>query len=315
LSTLDSRSLTGVLAHEVGHARMGHPGLLMLLAVVVPLMLLSPLRLLDIDQVDVTLQAAGIVLIMVAVWISLRTLARRFEHEADVYSVRVLGAEPCSAALQEVARMVSPRSRSLRSRLLSLHPDEQQRVVLMQRYAVESAFRERFDRQTRKMRRAIAAVLIVAVGVGAWFWQADWQYERVLTRFYSGDFVGAREAVATIDERPPRWRDTLQRLDKELAAGLELAPAARDWAAIEQGLIPAAWQRGERVLLAEGPAAARHWFALAVFAMPTPTPTEYAVYQFCQAAEDGDSEMMAGLAQIIKRRGVPANLQRVFQDY
>lgn len=315
LSTLDSRSLTGVLAHEVGHARMGHPGLLMLLAVVVPLMLLSPLRLLDIDQVDVTLQAAGIVLVMVAVWVSLRTLARRFEHEADVYSVRALGAEPCSAALQEVARMVSPRARSLRSRLLSLHPDEQQRVVLMQRYAVESAFRDRFDRQTRKMRRAIAAVLFVAVGVGAWFWQADWQYERVLTRFYSGDFVGAREAVAAIDQRPPRWRDTLQRLDKELAAGLELAPAARDWAAIEQGLIPAAWQRGERVLLAEGPAAARHWFALAVFATPMPTPTEYAVYQFCQAAEDGDSEMMAELAQIIKRRGVPQTLQRVFQDY
>lgn len=45
LATLDPRSLAGVLAHEVGHARMGHPGLLAILGLVVPAMLLSPLRL------------------------------------------------------------------------------------------------------------------------------------------------------------------------------------------------------------------------------------------------------------------------------
>ncbi|HIE72501.1 MAG TPA: hypothetical protein EYP98_21375 [Planctomycetes bacterium] len=88
VSALDSSSLTGVLAHEVGHARMGHPGLLMLLAVVVPLMMLSPLRLLDVEEIDVTLQAVAILLIMLVLWFGLRTLARRFEHEADVSSVR-----------------------------------------------------------------------------------------------------------------------------------------------------------------------------------------------------------------------------------
>ena len=68
LSTLDNSSLTGVLAHEVGHARMGHPGLLMLLAVVVPMMILSPLRLLEMDEADVTLQAVAIIGIMLLFW-------------------------------------------------------------------------------------------------------------------------------------------------------------------------------------------------------------------------------------------------------
>ena len=315
LSTLDHRSLTGVLAHEIGHARMGHPGLLMLLAVVVPLMLLSPLRLLDIEAIDVTLQAVAIVVIMLAIWFALRTLARRFEHEADVSSVQALGAEPCSTALHTVARLSSQEPRSWRSRLFSMHPDEQERLLLMHRYEREPKFREQFDRQTRKLRRSIAAVLLVAIGIGAWFWQADWQYERAMVRFYSGDFVGAQAAVAAITERPSRWQKPLQRLDEELAAGLELAPDARDWPTVEHRLIPSAWQRGERVLLAEGPAAARRWFALAVTALPTPTATESAIYEFCRAADVGDSNRMAELAKIVKRRGVPASLQPVFRDY
>ncbi len=315
LSTLDSRSLTGVLAHEVGHARMGHPGLLMLLAVVVPLMLLSPLRLLDVEKIDVTLQAAGMLVIVLVVWLSLRTLARRFEHEADVSSVKDLGAEPCSRALLTVSSMTAPQSRTLRGRLLSLHPDEQLRLTVMRRYEMEPAFREQFDRQTRRLRRLIAVVLLGAVTFGGWFWQADWQYERVLSRFYSGDLVGAQQAMSEIDERPPRWQDALEHIDEELLAGLQLAPEARDWAAIEAQLIPSAWERGERVLLAEGPAAARPWFSLAIYAMPVPTTTEYAIHDYCRAAADNDSELTNRLAHIIKRLGVPASLEPVFRDY
>lgn len=315
LSTLDSRSLTGVLAHEVGHARMGHPGLLMLLAVVVPLMLLSPLRLLDVEQIDVTLQAAAMLVIMLVLWFSLRTLARRFEHEADVSSVNDLGAEPCSTALRTVSSMVAPQSQSLRGRLFSLHPDEQLRLTVMRRYENEPAFREQFDRKTRRLRRVIALVLLGAIGFGGWFWQADWQYERVLSRFYSGDFVGAQQAMSEIDVRPPRWQIALAHIDEELAAGLELAPESRNWATIEEQLIPAAWERGEQVLLAEGPAAARPWFSLAVYAMPTPTPTEYAINDYCRAVADKDAVLTQRLAQIIKRLGPPPSLEPVFRDY
>tara|TARA_R110002072_G_scaffold264409_3_gene423165 strand:- start:42732 stop:44468 length:1737 start_codon:yes stop_codon:yes gene_type:complete len=315
LSMLDSRSLTGVLAHEIGHARMGHPGLLMLLAVIVPLMLLSPLRLLDVEEIDVTLQAVTMLGIMLLGWFSLRTLARRFEHEADVSSVQALGAEPCSRALLTVSSMTIPQARSLRGRLLSLHPDERERLAVMRSYEVDPAFREQFDRQTRRLRRVIAAVLLGAVAFGGWFWQADWQYERVLSRFYSGDLVGAQQAMSELKELPPRWQGALEHIDEELVAGLQLAPDARDWPAIEKQLLPAAWQRGERVLLAEGPAAARPWFSLAVYAMPTPTAVEYAIYEYCRAAADADPERTGQLARIIKRLGAPPSLEVVFRDY
>ena len=315
LSTLDSRSLTGVLAHEVGHARMGHPGLLMLLAVVVPLMMLSPLRLLDMDSVDVTLQAVGLTVLMLVLWFSLRTLARRFEHEADVSSVQALGAEPCSRALLTVSSVTLPQAKSLRSRLLSLHPDEQQRLAVMRRYEHEPAFREQFDRKTRRLRRSIGLVLLGAIAFGAWFWMADWPYERVLSRYYSGDLVGAQEALQQLDEHPDRWRESLEHVEVELDAALELAPGARQWADVERQLVPAAWERGERVLLAQGPAAARTWFSLAIFALPDPTPVEYAIHDFCQAAADGQPELTHRLAHIIKRLGVPEKLEPVFRDY
>lgn len=315
ISTLDSSALTGVLAHEVGHARMGHPGLLMMTAVIVPLMVLSPLRLFEVDAIDPTLQALMIVVIMLMFWLGLRTLARRFEHEADVSSVEALGAGPCSRALTMVAQLAMPASRTLRGRLVSLHPDEQQRLKVMSRYEVDPAFRERFRRQTKRLRQVLAGILLAATAIGSWFWVHDWPYERVFVRFYAGDYVGAKEALQVVADAPERWRDSLKRVDEELQAALELDPDGRDWESAQAELLPAAWQRGEQVLLADGPAAARPWLALAVSVMPSPTPTEYAIYEFCRAAEEGDSDTMADLARIIKRRGAPPQLEPVFRDY
>ncbi|MCK5940960.1 MAG: M48 family metalloprotease, partial [Planctomycetes bacterium] len=315
LSTLDARSLSGVLAHEVGHARMGHPGLLMLLAVIVPLMLLSPLRLLDLDQVDVVLQAVVLLGATLLVWLSVRGLARRFEHEADVSSVQVLGAEPCSRALLTVARLTLPQSSSLRGRLLSLHPDERHRLELMRRYEQEPTFRDQFDRKTRRLRRGVFGVLLFAVAAGAWFWLADWPYERVIVRFHTGDFVGARAALDELEERPARWRESLQVLEQELDAADQLQPGLRDWDSVERALVPAAWQRGEQVLLRDGPAAARPWLSLALTAMPSPTTTQLAVHAFCRAAADQDPDRMLRAARIVLRLGVPPGLAPVFRDY
>jgi len=315
IARLDNSSLTGVLAHEVGHARMGHPGLLVGLAFVVPLMMMSPLRLLDVEEIDVTLQAVAIVGIMSALWLGLRTLARRFEHEADVLSVRVLGAAPCSRALMTVSRLAMPRTRSLPGRLVSLHPEEKNRLQLMQRYEIDPAFRAQFDAKTRRLRRMIAAVLLVAIAIGGWFWQVDWAYERVVVRYESGDYVGAQAALAEIDERPERWRKTLTQVDEALAAALELAPNSRDWATATAQLLPAAWQRGEQVLVADGPDAALPWFTIAISVMPEPTATERAIYEFCRAAKDGKTDVMDRLARIIKRRGVSPTLEPVFRSY
>lgn len=315
LKTLDPRSLAGVLAHEVGHARMGHPGLLTLLGFVVPVMLLSPLRLLDPDDGDVVLLSAVMLGGTLLVWLALRTLARRFEHEADISSVQVLGAEPCSRALLTVSRSTMPASTSLRGRLMSLHPDERVRLETMRRYEIEPAFRQSFDLQTVRLRRGLFALLLVAVGIGVWFWTVDWPRERVLVQFHTGDFVGARASLEQLEEVPPRWADAMMRVGAQLDAADELQTGLSDWASVEQALLPAAWQRGEQVLLREGPAAAHPWFALAITAMPSPTTTEYAIYEYCAAAVNKDPDRMLRLGRIVLRRGPPQQLEKVFRGY
>lgn len=315
LETLDARSLSGVLAHEVGHARMGHPGLLTLLGFVVPVMLLSPLRLLDAEGGDIALLMALLAAGSLAVWAGLRALARRFEHEADISSVRVLGADPCSRALLTVSRLTLPASGSIRSRLLSLHPDEGVRLQVMRRYEIEPAFRARFDRQTGRLRRLIAAVIVVSVGVGAWFWAVDWRQERVALKFFTGDFVGARQALDELDPVPRRWRDSLARVRAQLDAADALHPGLKDWQSVEAALVPVAWDRGEQVLLEDGPAAAYRWLSLAVTVMPDVTTAEEAVVAYCKAAADRDPERMTDAARILLRLGVPPRLHVVFGDY
>jgi Zn-dependent protease with chaperone function len=107
---LDIDALTGVVAHEVGHARKGHPLLLMTLAAVVPLLLPAPLRLLQLDRLETGTQALIAVAAVVLLWTTVRAVAHRFEHEADAASVEALGAGPCTRALMAVSRAAMPVS-------------------------------------------------------------------------------------------------------------------------------------------------------------------------------------------------------------
>lgn len=315
LNALDPRSLTGVLAHEVGHARMGHPGTLALLGFVVPVMLLSPLRLLDDGEGNGLALGAGMLGLLLLVWFALQALARRFEHEADVSSVRVLGAEPCSRALRAVTRTTLPTRASLRSRFMSFHPDERARLETMQRYEQDPEFRARFDRGSVRLRRVLALAVAVAVAVGVSSWALDWPRERVLVSFYGGDFVGARRSLEAAGELPPRWQETMARVEEQLDAADQLRPGLEDWESVERALVPGAWQRGEEVLLAEGPAAAHPWFALAVTAMPSVSTTERAIHAYCAAAAAQDPDRVLRLGRIVLRRGAPQTLREVFRGY
>ncbi|MEC8651599.1 MAG: M48 family metalloprotease [Planctomycetota bacterium] len=315
LEMLDPRSLAGVLAHEVGHARMGHPGLLALLGLVVPAMLLSPLRLLDVEGDDVVTALLVMAVVMTTLWLALRALARRFEHEADVSTLQVLGAEPCSRALITVSQSTLPVGGFFRSRVLSLHPEERARLETMRRYEVEPEFRARFDRGSANLRRALAAVLMTSIAVGAWFWSVDWPNERVAVQFYRGDFAAARRSLDAIESVPERWREPLQRIRSQLDTADELQPGLERWRDVQRALVPAAWRRGEEVLIQDGPAAAYPWLALAVTAMPAPTTTEYAIYEYAKAAAERDPDRMAALARIVWRLGVPASLAEVFGGY
>ena len=312
VGTLDLEALTGVVAHEVGHARRGHPLILMTLAAIVPLLLPAPLRVLQLDRLDAGGQALLALAAVLVLWAIVRTVSHRFEHEADAASVDALGAGPCTRALLAVSRAALPVSGMFR-RHFTLHPEEPRRLDFMRRYEEDSAFRRAFRRRGRLLRLGVAAVLAVAVAAAAWAWQREWPFERALWRFYAGDFAGAAAAVERIgDDVPAHWQETWPRFRDELAAALELAPNATTWPEAQAALVPAAWSRGVSVLLRDGPAAARPWFALALEAGDGPL-VQGAIYDFCAAAADNDPERMNEAAAIVRRLGPPPELAAVFE--
>ncbi|MBL9079271.1 MAG: M48 family metalloprotease [Planctomycetes bacterium] len=309
---LDIESLTGVVAHEVGHARRGHPLLLMTLAAVVPLLLPAPLRQLQLDRLDAGAQALLGLGAALVLWAVVRAVAHRFEHEADAASVDALGAGPCTRALLVVARAAVPQTHRLR-RVLSLHPEEPRRLEYMRRYESEPAFRAAFVRRGRQLRAAAAGLVLAVLATAAWAWLREWPIERTFWRFHAGDLRGAATAMAAVgDDVPEPWREGWQRLRDELGAALELAPAAQDWAMARPAFAAAAWPRGVATLLRDGPAAARPWIGLALEADPAAPLVHHTVYDYCEAAADEDPERMAEAAAVVRRLGVPAGLDGVF---
>jgi hypothetical protein len=312
---LDVDSLTGVVAHEVGHARKGHPLLLMTLAAVVPLLLPAPLRLVQLDRLEPAMQALFALAAIVLLWTTVRAVAHRFEHEADAASVEALGAGPCTRALMTVSRAAMPVTRGLLRRHFTLHPEERSRWEFMRRYEGEPAFRAAFEARGRMVRATVAMLLTLVASAATWAWTVEWPLEKAVWRFHAGDFQGASAAVTAVGESvPDHWQQTWRRLEDELAVGLELAPTATDWPSARAALSVAAWPRGVEVLLRSGPRAARPWLALAVEADQSTTLVQRAVLDYCEAAADHDPERMLAASAVVRRLGVPVGLEAAFAE-
>lgn len=309
---LDVESLAGVVAHEVGHAKNNHPAVLLVLVVVVPLLLLAGLRVVDVDSLDAVVRAVLLVAGLGVVWFVIRAMAHRFEHEADVASVDALGAGPCSRALMVVSRLATPVPHGMLGRIFTLHPDEPSRWQTMQRYEQDPAFRAAFLRRSRRLRQGILAALLVALTIALWAGADEWRQERVVWCLHRGDHRQALAYAAGIGDVPPHWRDAWRHLDEDLAVVRELASTSTDWASARSALAPA-WARGEQVLLASGPAAARPWFAMALSAIDDPSPLQRSLHAYCDAAADHDPDRVAAIAAIVRRLGPPPQLATVFR--
>ncbi|MCC7063172.1 MAG: M48 family metalloprotease [Planctomycetes bacterium] len=315
LGAIDEESLAGVVAHEVGHARMGHPGLLLTLTGVVPVLLLSPATALDPLSADPLWQALFTLLGVVAVWSIVRALAHRFEHEADIASVRALGAGPCSRALLTVSGAAIPIRHSWLGRVSSLHPEERLRCMTMLRYELEPEFRKQFDATGRRLRVAILIGLLISVVLAGITWALDWRFERVIWRLNSGDVAGAVQLDLEIGtDIPARWTKTWKLVREDLGAVAAITPSATSWEEAAPQLATEAWQRGVEVILAKGSAAARPWFALAAEGGKRAPDRimRRLLYEFCRAADQSNTERMDEVRRLVRRLGVPKGLEPVF---
>lgn len=314
LQTLDTEALSGVVAHEVGHAKMGHPGLLLVLTTVLPMLWLSAGTPLWVEQELVVQAFLGLLLVPFG-WSLVRAMAHRFEHEADIASVRAFGAGPCTRALLSVMHMGQPLPGIGWRRLTSLHPDESARCATMQRYEVDPAFRHHFDAQGRRLRRTVVAALGLSAALAAVACRLEWRFEAAIWRLASGDVVGASVAAAAVgDVVPERWRVPWRSFRETLAAATAVAPTATDWSTAQPAFAEVAFERGKQVLRADGPTAARPWLLLAADARPDDRTGRGLLHEYCRAAADGEPERMGEVRELLLRHGVPPGLEPVFRD-
>lgn len=314
LMALGKIPLTGVVAHEVGHARMGHPALLLLLTAVIPMLLLGPcMTLLDPTQNNATIIAMVVAMAGAAAWSMLRWLAHRFEHEADIASVRAFGAAPCSQALLEVSTAALPVRNSWWGRWSSLHPDERQRCRVMWLYENDPGFRTRFDQLGQQLRIGVGLLVFAALAAASWSWLRDWPYERVLWRLNAGDVAGANRLAAELpDPEDPRWQKPWRSVRDHLEVARSIAGHAENWETAVHSYSQHAWPRGMEILLSQGPAAARPWLAFAVEADPMDL-TKRLVFEYCRAAYEQRPERMEQVSELVARHGIPPELTGVFQ--
>jgi len=264
--------------------------------------------------VDPSWLGLGALVVLFVTWSLVRAIGFRFEHEADVRSVEAFGAAPCVRALQRVLRFASPSKSFSWRGLTSLHPPEERRIQVMLAFERDPGFRQRFHRTGRRLRLVLVGLIAAALGAAGWSWSNAWPMELAHTRFLIGDIAGARVQIQRVgSDVPSAWWEQWTHFQEEVACAAEIVGAGGRWSEIEQKLVDGGWRRGVEVLLAQGPSAARPWFALVLHG-EDPSPLQRCVAAYCDAARNADPATMERYQRHLQRLGVPPQLAPVFAD-
>lgn len=305
MALLDPASLRGVVAHEVGHARAGHPGLLLLALGSLGMMLLNPLLIDAFESAGGVTQSILGGLLFGTGFFCLRAMAHRFEFEADKMAAEALGgAESCISALNRVASLHPLQG----DRNSFRHPSYRRRIRNLLAWEQDPDYRRHFESRGRKLRYCMLLFVIISVISTAWSQSILWPVERAVVMRYSGDFAAAHEQIMALDADLPGIDPIgIERLDQEVLAAIALVGPSVDWLRTRDSLAEQAWRRGVEELSSAGAVAARRWFALAL-SKEYNTPLERSLYRYCLAASDGDGEAQRRLADHLFSLGVPKEI-------
>lgn len=235
LGMLDGRQLATVFGHEVGHSKRHHVAIFLGWALAFFLGADLVGRTLVPSQPDLGLW------IMVAAFIlwylSFGWLSRRFELEADLYSMQLTG-DP--EALIEALERVGGHARDTSG---WRHFSTRDRVRFLHRAAFDDVFRMRFQRRIRFWGRLGLALGLLAVLGQIGLRAQSWTEDRLRVQLVLGDYGSVVSKVQIEDDYPDYFE--LARLGADLEAELGARPQIEDLelrlaAAIEAGDVGAA---------------------------------------------------------------------------
>lgn len=301
---LDPFALRGVVAHEIGHARARHPGLLLLVFVATPVLCFHTAWLWFHDADTETLVVAAVVAV-VAAFLLLRGIAHRFEYEADQLSAAALGgAGPCIEALRRVGQLwVRGHERSTLR-----HPSDRQRIEQLRRWEADPEERRRFARAGQRLRWSIAGLVLLAGVASVWAQVRLWPIDQAQLAFYTGAFPVAKERLAALEGRSQAPLDRMvDELAGEVDAALSLVPEGGSWSRVRGELATGGLERGLQLARSGDPAAAVPWLSLSLSG-PRPEPWRQTLYLLAVAAKEGSTTDVARLASHLDSLGPPESV-------
>ena len=203
LAQLDGPELAAVFAHEIGHAVRRH--VLIFVAWAAGFFLLADLAANFLFPGDPWL-AGGFVLAAVVAWIfAFGFASRRFELEADLYCLELLGD---ASALIRALEKVGGRFRDVAS---WRHFSTAERVRFLEGAAVDPRIGEALRRGLRRWTRVGVLLLLVACTLQASSLAHSFPEDRLRADLRLGHYASAHARAASIDHLDPHLADLVAR--------------------------------------------------------------------------------------------------------
>lgn len=225
LAQLGPRELAAVFAHEMGHARRGHAAVFAAFALT---FFLAADLLVAWSGITSTLATLGWLLLVLVLWyLAFGFLSRRFELEADLESLRVLGESgPLVRALELVTGAHAHQRSSWR------HFSTKDRVLFLQEVERDPVIGLKLRLALLRWRRLSFALFGLAVLFEGYHlarsWDEDWvladlrlgRYEQAGRRAERGDVAPDTAALAQLAASLPGEARSSERLEERALQAL-----------------------------------------------------------------------------------------------
>lgn len=224
LSILSLRELAAVFGHEIGHARRHHVLIFLAWALV---FFLGADFLTDHVLPDGVWAAGGLLAVAFVAWyLVFGWLSRRFELEADLYSIELLGDGPAMIGALE---RVGGRLRDVAS---WRHFSTADRVAFLYRTLGDPELVRRFRSRLRRYALSGAVLALVVVALEVWSLGSSWGSDQLYVDLSLGRYAAAQERVQRASDVAPELAQLVER-----ASRLEPAVDADELALLAAGAL------------------------------------------------------------------------------